>query len=115
MNYLFNQYCFPSLEAALDVAKSLPPYGCGSGLCSFTSATAQTNTATEATYLFLFTLDTGQATFPVNVDMVFPVCDYPGPITSFNGLTVTDSAELASLVVAVWVLAWAFKVLRRTL
>ncbi len=49
------------------------------------------------------------------VNYKYPVCSVVGPLTNHTNINLADASILCFSIIAVWALAWAFKVLRRTL
>jgi hypothetical protein len=100
MPSLYNDYCFPSLSAVLDSVKSKPILENGDILQSATISGSSIFVNVQGSNDFLFTP---------------PSCSTVGNYTSYTGLSLVDSTELAWLVVLVLVAAFSIKMMKRGL
>lgn len=102
MGYKFLDQCYDTKQDFLNsVAQHCYSPGSGSGGISsyFTSCIANTDDITVQAYL----LSNGTAQTPWTYTPQLISCDFLPPPT------LSDSIELAWLVVGVWVVAWGFK------
>ncbi|MEF3074887.1 hypothetical protein V2P20_07605 [Methylobacter sp. Wu1] len=99
--YLFDGYCYETLQEAVDAELSAPVRA------------TETGAAVPVSY------DSGNLTFATSnggtftVARPYPVCSAVGYQHNFTGISLADANETSWLVVAVWCVVWAVKNVKR--
>lgn len=110
---LYNNFCYPTSNAAADAVVSEPPVNGSSGiffLNTYTSGTSAT-TVFQGRYVTY----TGVTTNNISVSRTFPLCTSLGMQNSSLPLTMSEASTIFFAIILAWASAWAIKVLRRGL
>lgn len=108
---LYNNFCYPTSNAAADAVVSGPPLNGSAGiffLNTYTSGTSAT-TVFQGRYVTY----TGTTTNNIAVSRTFPLCTSLGMQNSMLPITLAESTTLFFSIILCWVIAFGFKNLRR--
>ena len=114
MGYQYKGYCY---ETQTDVANAFTAeniYPISAGLV-FTNTSGFIGNNVNFTLQYKTGTTTAAATNVGTLTKYFPSCTSIGPITTVTNMSVSDAIELSWLVVMVFVAAFSFKQMRRSL
>lgn len=98
---IYDGYCYTTVQQIADLIVSEPVQISGSNFIYSQLVSIIGDTAT-------FTTPLG------NYSRSFVVCTNEGPLLTDTHMSMVDAVMLGWAIIAVWVVAWAFKTLRRT-
>jgi hypothetical protein len=110
----YNGFCYPTLTEAASEAASQPALAVSDGLVLTTGFSSINETAKTAVINYRFNNTTNTAYQDLTVTKTFVSCDTPGPTHNYSGLSLIDVTEISFGVVLVWVIAFGYKSMNRT-
>jgi len=113
MPNIYDGYCYSTIAEAATAEISRPIFGVSSGLVDLTSFSA--STATVGTMTFLYKPMSTSPGTTYTMSRTYPACVEVGYQHNLTGIDLVDAITVSWLVVLVWVIAYGFKILRRTL
>jgi len=113
MAYIFDGYCYPDAVTVMTAQLSAPVVTSSFGVTQLTGAN-MFHGGIPITFTSVFTPFSGS---PVTTtfNQLYSSCTTVGPLSTSTGLNSSDSVVLCFAIITVWAVAWAVKILRRTL
>jgi hypothetical protein len=98
---IYNGYCYSTVQQIADLIVSEPVSISGSTFIYSQLVSISANTA-------VFTTPLG------SYSRTFIMCNSEGPLLTDTHMSTADAVMLGWAIIGVWIVAWAFKSLRRT-
>jgi hypothetical protein len=108
---LFNNYCYPDLDAAATAELSYSALLDGSGVLTGKLYTVTGSDTVDMVYHF--SPLSGASAYDVVHARKYPTCSQVGYLTNYSGLSLPDVVEISFGVILVWVTAFAFRAMAR--